>query len=205
VNKNTISNPAAWHRRICIVHGRLVVTGDLDSERTPALAQLGEWIDAGVTDIVDVRGEWSDEPLVSEHAPEIRYHWFGTDDLGTARANSWFDGVLGSLGDAIDDEHARILVHCHMGVNRGPSMALRILLEQGWDVLDALDAIRAARPIAKVLYADSAVEHYHRCKGSSAVERIDDLRRVGIWHDTNPIDVGWIISNIRHPKNEDTD
>jgi hypothetical protein len=192
-----ISSPASWHRRMCWVHPRLVVTGDLPADRDDAVDLLSEWVAAGVTDIVDVRGEWTDAPLVAEFAPEIRYHWFGTDDRGTARSDAWFDRVLTSLDDMLDDPYSVIVVHCHMGVNRGPSMALRLLLEQGWDAIDALEAIREARPIAAAIYARDAVDHYHRQHRSSMSDRLLDARRVARWLADHPVDVRWIIDNIR--------
>ena len=62
---------------------------------------------------------------------------------------------------------AVVLVHCHMGVNRGPSMAYAILLALGWDAVEALNAISAARPIAGVIYAGNALSWWHRTNGSS--------------------------------------
>ena len=194
---NLISDPAAWHRRLCRVHSGLIVIGDLPADRGGAIDLLHEWVGAGVTDIVDVRDEWSDQDLVAEFAPEIRYHWFGTHDLGTAQSDRWFDAVVESLTDVLHDPDAVVVVHCHMGVNRAPSMALRLLLEQGWDARDALDAIRAARPIAAVRYAADAVDHYHRRRRSPATVRLDDARRVARWLDEHRLDERWIISNIR--------
>jgi hypothetical protein len=192
-----IRNPASWHRAICWAHPRLIVTGDLATHPSAHCPQLRHWRDAGVTHIVDVRQEWSDASLVSELAPEINYVHVGTDDMGNRRSDAWFEGVLDQLGDAIHDPYSVILVHCHMGVNRGPSMALRIMLEQGWDAIDAIEAIRAARPIAAVIYAADAVDHFHRCHGTPDTDRVRDRRRVMRWLDDDDVDVGWIISRIR--------
>jgi protein-tyrosine phosphatase len=54
---------------------------------------------------------------------------------------------------AFESPNGKLLVHCAMGINRGPSMAFRILLELGWEPLAALEAIRSARPIADIGYA----------------------------------------------------
>lgn len=53
-----ISDPAAWHRRLCHINDWLAVCGDLDTTR-PAIGeeQLQAWIDEGITDIIDLRGE----------------------------------------------------------------------------------------------------------------------------------------------------
>ena len=56
-----LTSPERWHREICWVHGRLIVTGDLDEDVLAAIRQLRDWVAAGVTHIVDVRVEANDE------------------------------------------------------------------------------------------------------------------------------------------------
>jgi hypothetical protein len=51
----------------------------------------------------------------------------------------------------------KVFVHCHMGINRGPSTAFAILLDQGMAPEQAFDLIRAKRPIAAVYYAEDAL------------------------------------------------
>lgn len=181
----------------CRVNGGLVVTGDLPYDPAEARELLDRWVELGVTHIVDVRGEHSDAKFVAEHAPHITYVWAGTHDAGGRQSGAWFDEVLDALGGALADPDAVVLVHCHMGVNRGPSMALRLMLEQGYDAIGALDAIRAARPIAAVLYAEDAVDHYHRAIGSPDTVRYTERRKIRAWLVDNAIDTAWIISNIR--------
>lgn len=83
---------------------RLWVGGDLDTTR-PALAvrQLGELCAAGLTTIVDVRLEWSDELFVERLAPDVRYRHLGVDDAGQRMPDRWFDEgtrvVLESLAE----------------------------------------------------------------------------------------------------------
>ena len=89
------------------------------------------------------------------------------------------------------------MVHCHMGVNRGPSMALAMLLDEGWDVVDALNAIRDARPIAGVIYAKDAVRAVGARKGRSERDVATDLARVSDWFNENQIDISTIIRRIR--------
>ena len=191
-----LTSPERWHREICWVHGRLIVTGDLDEDVLAAIRQLRDWVAAGVTHIVDVRVEANDAELVAEYAPDVAYIWAGTHDAGGDQPDDWFGAVLDRLGDAVHDPDVVILVHCHMGVNRGPSMALRIMLEQGWDPVDALVDLRDARPIANVEYAGAAVRHFHNAYDSPLEEMILDLRRVRDWREDNPLDLGWIISRI---------
>ena len=172
-----------WKSHICRVGDRIIVTGELDrTDEYEARCQLEEWVAAGVTTIVDVRAEADDCEFVEEHAPGIRYVWAGVHDHGGTQPDEWFDTVLAGLGETVHAPKEVILIHCQMGINRGPSMAFRILLEQGWGALDALQAIRDARPIAEIIYADSAIRHFHR-SGSGAdgkvVER--DVRAVELW------------------------
>jgi len=89
------------------------------------------------------------------------------------------------------------MVHCHMGVNRGPSMALAFLLDQGWDVVAALDAIRAARPIAGVIYARDAVRSVGRAKAKDAATIARELAEIDEWFELNQIDISTIIRRIR--------
>jgi dual specificity phosphatase 3 len=195
---NAEFRPADWWRHLCwLGDTRVALCGDLSSNRVDAQDQLAAWRAAGITHILDVRGEWSDESFVAVEAPEITYLWLGTHDSGGAQDASWFEqGVAGALV-ALADPDARIVVHCHMGVNRGPSMGFAVLLALGFDVDDALSLIRIERPIAAVLYAEDAVEWWvgsGRCDAANA----DELRHaVRQWHDDNPVDVGWIIGRIR--------
>jgi len=80
-------------------------------------------------------------------------------------------------------------------VNRASSISVRLLLAQGYDLFPILDAIRKARPIAAILYAEDAVDHW--LANESVEVRRDARRTVRAWHDDNPVDIGWIISRIR--------
>jgi hypothetical protein len=123
--------------------------------------------------------------------------WAGCDDSGGRRADWWFGAMLDGLGEMAFEPSAVVLVHCHMGVNRGPSMALRLLLEQGWDAIEALVAIRRCRPIAAAIYAEDAVDHFCRAEGLPDTLRYRERRRVRDWLTENPVDLGWVISRIR--------
>ena len=201
------SDEAAWHRRVCWVSPWLALSGDLHQDNHRAVAQIGQWIDQGVTDILDVREEYSDEVLVADVAPDMRYWWVPTNDRGGHQDPLWFEAGLAATADLMADAAVtpttgspvrRVLVHCHMGVNRGPSMGLRLLLAGGWDLIEALDAIRAARPIAAVLYADDALDdHLRLTHASPAVARAEHAR-LHVWQNRHPIDLARIIGRIRH-------
>ena len=74
------------------VTAHLWVGGDLEvTDDELAASQLDELDAAGITDIVDLRLEWSDEDWVTAAKPHIRYRWLGVDDAGQRMPDEWFD------------------------------------------------------------------------------------------------------------------
>ncbi len=196
------TTPEGWWRHLCWLEDhRIALVGDLPHDRVRAAAQLDEWVAAGVTHIVDLRGEHSDEAFVAERAPGITYCWLGTHDDGTAQDADWFTTGVTAILEALSHPGARVVVHCHMGVNRAPSMGFAALLALGLDPVRALDTIRSARPIAAVLYAEDAVRWWTEIR--TPTETATALRAVRDWHRANPCDVRWIISRIRRAEWDD--
>lgn len=178
---------------------RVWTGGDLPSDlgEEAMLASLGEIQKAGITHILDNRIEWSDEAFVEAHAPTMKYCWNGQDDAGQAMPDDWFmDGVDFALG-AMEDPDAQVLAHCHMGINRGPSMAFAILLTTGMETVAALTAIRRARPIAAIAYAADALDWWHRMTETPAPVVNRQRAEVAAWYRRNPIDMVRIIRTIR--------
>ena len=147
--------------------------------------------------MVDNRFEWSDEDLVAEHCPEIQYLHLGVDDAGQQMPDEWFDLGTEWVRGALRDPEAKVLVHCHMGINRGPSLAYACLLMLGHDPVEAIARIRRARPSAAVGYAEDALDWHHRTHGVDSGRRLDDRRRLDRWRRHNWIDVVRIIRDIR--------
>ena len=141
-------SPHLMWRQICQVSDSLAVSGDLPSNRVQALEQLRLWEAAGITDVFDMREEANDTEFIRKNST-INGHWFGVDDDGGKRDDAWFQILCDAARVILNDttRPRRILVHCHMGVNRGPSALFAIMLATGWGSLDALRAIRDARPI----------------------------------------------------------
>lgn len=189
-----MTNAVNWHRTLCPVTPNLVLSGDLATDRGEALAQLRTWCQAGITHIVDVRSEDNDDWFVDIHAPHITYHWFGCDDDGTPRDSDWFEAGVAAILDAWRDPSANVMVHCQMGINRGPSMGYAAMLAAGWDPIDALVAIRRARPIAKVFYAVDAVEWWLTRSGARSSHIASQMDRVSDWQDANPTYLRWLSS-----------
>ena len=184
---------------ISYIADRVWTGGDLPSHLGEAamLADLAGIQKAGITHILDNRIEWSDEAFVEAHAPTLTYWWNGQDDAGQAMPDEWFfEGVDFAL-EALADPDAQVLAHCHMGINRGPSMAFAILLATGMEPVEALTAIRAARPIAAISYADDVLDWWHRMTDTPAPIAKRQRSAVAAWHRRNPIDVVRIIRSIR--------
>jgi dual specificity phosphatase 3 len=172
---------AEWHRRLCPITPQIMISGDLSDDSGRALGQIDGWKRANVSHVLDTRIEWSDEDLVAQHAPDIVYGWIGADDAGLPQADEWFDAGLEFAVEALSDSEAILLVHCHMGINRGPTMAYRILLEDGHDPIEALEVIRSSRPIADIGYAADALDHYHRSHETPQDRQVHDRDRLKAW------------------------
>jgi len=181
------------------VTDRIWTGGDLPYQRGPAamLADLADLEAAGIGVIIDNRLECSDEDFVQRHAPGIAYVWNGQDDGGQAMPDGWFDNGVGAALSALAEPAGGVLAHCHMGVNRGPSMAFAILLASGWSPVEALDAIRAARPIAAIAYAGDAVDWWLRVSGAREAVVRRERAAVQAWQRTHPLDVVRIIRGVR--------
>lgn len=180
------------------VTARLLVGGDLDvQDHAIASIQLLELLGAGVTHVVDCRLEANDTDMVSQLAPELDYRWAGIDDAGQRVPAAWFDANVGHILRALKDPEAIVLTHCHMGINRGPSLGYAVLLAQGLDPVDALEAIRTARPVAYVAYAEDALRWHHERHDVPPEDRAEDRRRVEAWRETHPLDLVRIVAERR--------
>lgn len=166
-----------------------------DSEK--AEAQLAELMRHGVTHVLDVRQEWSDEDWVAERAPAVRYLHLGVDDAGQKMADDWFARGTEFVSDALQHNDSRILVHCHMGINRGPSMGFASLLTQGWEPVAALTLLHEARPIAWVDYAEDATDWWARRRGLPEAERAALRDQVSHWRCHLGIDRATIFRGLR--------
>ncbi|MFM8267671.1 MAG: hypothetical protein ACKOA2_06595 [Ilumatobacteraceae bacterium] len=174
--------------------------GDLPADRERAIERILQWHDLGIRRIIDCRIEWNDRDLVAATAPEIEYFHFGVDDAGQQMPGEWFDRVTGA---ANSPEHIDlpVLVHCHMGINRGPSGAFAVLLSRGIDPIEAISMIRDSRPIAAVSYAEDALAWWHDTNGTSPTDQADDFARLAMWRAANHHDTARIIRQIRAGSN----
>lgn len=139
----------------------LATGGDLAHHADHAAAQAKDIIDQGVDLVIDVRQEANDAALW--HALGMSYLHLPTDDReGHHIPTALFDKAV-KAASSFMDHGQKVLVHCHMGINRGPSVAYAILLSQGMDPIEAFDLVREKRPVSAVLYAQDALfAHFER-------------------------------------------
>ena len=130
--------------------------GDFDYHPKVAAAQLDDLISQGVALVIDTRIE-ADDAEIWDRISGVKYVHLPQDDFqGYHIDATHFDAAV-ELARAAKAEGGKVFVHCHMGINRGPSTAFAILLDQGMEPTEAFDLIRAKRPIAAVYYAEDAL------------------------------------------------
>ena len=185
---------------ISYVADRVWTGGDLPAElgEEAMIADLVEIRNAGITHILDTRIELSGEEFVRTRAPDLGYFRNGADDVGRLMADEWFDAGVEFALAALEDPDSQVLAHCHMGINRGPSMAFAILLALGLEPVAALTAIRKARPIAAIAYDGDALDWWHRMSDTSASVAKRQRAQVATWHRDNPLDSARIIRIMRN-------
>jgi protein-tyrosine phosphatase len=111
-----------------------------------------------VTHIIDMQIEFDDTPLAEPHG--IQVLWNPTDDDFQSKPPELFQRGVDFALNALEDDGARVFVHCAAGVHRAAMMTLAILCAEGWDMQDAMQTIMARRPV--VDFADVYVESVER-------------------------------------------
>lgn len=142
-----------------------------------------------------MRLEASDQDAFDFFAPHVRYLWHGMDDAGQAVPASWFETAVGWVEAAGPD--AVVLTHCHRGINRGPSLGFAVLLAQGWDPVEAIAAIRTARPQANTWYAEDALTWHHGRRGTDPRTAAAQHEALAAWREAHPLDVVRLIAQVR--------
>ena len=188
--------PSAEFANLDFVTARLAIGGDISAfDDELAAMQFAEICELGITHIVDVRLEWSDLDAFAQSAPHIGYLHHGMDDAGQAVPLEWFERAVSWIESAGPD--AVVLTHCHMGINRGPSLGFAVLLSQGWDPVDAIAAIRSARPCANVWYAADALTWHQVRTGVGPSAAAEQHAQLDAWRKANPLDVVRLIRQVR--------
>jgi protein-tyrosine phosphatase len=119
------------------------------------MAQVAE---AGITHIIDMQIEFDDTPLALAHGIEVL--WNPTNDDFETKPAALFRRGVEFAEAALENDDAKIFIHCAAGVHRAPMMALALLGSIGWSVNDARELIQGRRPVAD--FADVYVESVER-------------------------------------------
>jgi dual specificity phosphatase 3 len=177
---------------------RLATGGDLHHDDEKGASQLVDLIEQYVSHIVDCRMEANDEDFVAEVDPDMHYLHIGVDDDGGQMPHDWYENGTGWIVEALEtDPAAVVFVHCHMGINRGPSLTFAAMLAMGYHPVTAIDQIRTNRPIAAVGYAEDALDWFHVSRDIAADDRQTDRDALSEWRAENPHDTVRIIRQIR--------
>jgi protein-tyrosine phosphatase len=119
---------------------------------------------AGITHIIDMQIEFDDTPLAEPHG--IAVCWNPVDDDFEPKPPEVFARGVEFAEGALEEDGAKIFIHCAAGVHRAPMMALAVLAVRGSTVEDAMDLIEKRRPAAD--FADVYVRSVERfLKGRS--------------------------------------
>jgi len=101
---------------------------------------------AGITHIIDMQVEFDDTPLAEPHG--IVVCWNPVDDDFEPKPPEVFARGVEFALRALEENRAKLFVHCAAGVHRAPMMALALLGVMGWTVEGAMDLIESRRPAA---------------------------------------------------------
>lgn len=123
------------------VTGRIAVGGGIwSAENMAAVAH------AGITHIIDMQLEFDDTALAEPHGIEVL--WNPTDDDFQLKPPELFQRGVDFAQQALENDDARLFIHCAAGVHRAPMMTLAVLCSQGWDQGTAMETITSRRPLA---------------------------------------------------------
>jgi len=132
-----MSGAGGWKPNFHWVTDNLALGGCFPIERAEELSSRH-----GVAAIVDLREEdRDDEALLQEQG--IAFLHLPTPDLQPASARMLEQGVrfvrerLGNGG--------KVLIHCQHGIGRSALLALCVLVDEGWEPLDALKHVKDRR------------------------------------------------------------
>ena len=107
------------------------------------MAKVGQ---AGITHIIDMQIEFDDTPLAEEYG--IAVLWNPTNDDFEEKPGELFRRGVEFARTALEEERAKVFIHCAAGVHRAPMMTLALLGAMGWDLEEAQALIEDRRPVA---------------------------------------------------------
>ena len=158
-----------------------------------AANQMRTLAERGITHVIDIRIEMNDEDdfldYWEEHWPDkpIRYIHIPMDDDGkTVDTEVWHTVRNIAQSIAASGQEAHFYIHCHMGVNRGPSFAMALAYEYVWQsngaegfsgLSDLLSSREDAAAIYFPQYLDWAKAKARNIDTSQALRMIEERRK----------------------------
>jgi protein-tyrosine phosphatase len=107
--------------------------------------KMAEVARTGITHIIDMQIEFDDTPLAAPHG--IQVLWNPVDDDFQPKPPEVFQRGVEFAMEALDDEEAKLYIHCAAGVHRAPMMTLAVLRTLGYELNAALDMLEARRNV----------------------------------------------------------
>ena len=117
--------------------------------------KMAELVRQGVTHVIDMQIEFDDRPLGREFGVEVL--WNPTDDDFKPKSYELLEkGVKFALA-ALEEDSAKVFIHCAAGVHRAPMMTLAVMRAMGWELEDAMELIQGRRYVVDFadVYVDS--------------------------------------------------
>jgi protein-tyrosine phosphatase len=126
-----------WAPNFSWIQPNLAVGGSFPIEHASILAQ-----EHGVDAVIDVRAETCDDPEVMR-ACGLQFLHLPTQDMHGVSQPMLDRGVR--FADQIARSGRRLLIHCEHGIGRSATVALCVLVDRGFEPLDALSLAKDAR------------------------------------------------------------
>lgn len=127
----------AWGLNLSWITSHLAVGGSFAAAAAPALAAEHE-----IGAVVDLRAEACDDAQ-GLAACGVRFLHLPTPDHHGVAQPMLDEGVR--FAEQAHREARRLLIHCEHGIGRSATLALCVLVAQGWAPLPALSLAKAAR------------------------------------------------------------
>jgi len=108
-----------------------------------SVRHTGRLVSDGIDCVVDLREEGAN---VLEWPPEIQLRHIPLVDHGTPTRNELRDAAT-TVSSLVREGH-EVLVHCHAGVERTPTVVCAALLMMGWSLTEAYQRVLEVRPEA---------------------------------------------------------
>lgn len=120
--------------------------------------KMAELVRMGVTHVIDMQIEFDDTPLGRQFGVEVL--WNATDDDFKPKPYELLARGVEFALKALEDDSAKVFIHCAAGVHRAPMMTLAVLRAMGWELDDAMELIQGRRYV--VDFADVYVQSVER-------------------------------------------